>query len=150
MRYVLEASVALKWVLPEPLADRAQQLRDDFQKHVHELLAPDLFAVETAHALTRAERQKIIPVGHAAGFLANILSTCPLLHPYLPLLTRATDISSQLRVGVHDCVYVALAEREKCELVTADDRLVKNLQPLFAFITPLSALPGVVPPTSGS
>jgi hypothetical protein len=74
MRYVLDPSVALKWVLPEPLADRAQQLRDDFQKRIHELVAPDIFPVEIAHALTRAERQKIIPVGHAAGFLANILA----------------------------------------------------------------------------
>ena len=141
MRYVLDASVALKWVLPEPLADRARKLRDDFIQQVHELLAPDVFPVEVAHALTRAERQKILPVGHAAGFLANILAMCPVLHSYLPLLARATDISSQLRVGVYDCLYVALAERAKAELVTADDKLVKNLQAHFPFILELASFP---------
>lgn len=141
MRSVLDASVALKWVLPEPLADRARRLRDDFLKHVHELLAPDVFPVEVAHALTRAERQKILPVGDAAGFLANILATCPVLHSYLRLLARATDISSQLRVGVYDCPYVALAEVEKAELVTADDKLVKNLHPHFPYILSLSSFP---------
>ncbi len=43
------------------------------------------------------------------------------------------QISSAARIGVYDCLYVALAEREKCELVTADDKLIKNLQPSFPF-----------------
>ena len=141
MKYVLDASVALKWVLPEPLADKARRLRDDFQQQVHELLAPEVFPAEVAHALTRAERKKIIPVGDAAAFLANILLTCPVLHGYLPLLARATDISSQARVGVYDCLYVALAEQEQCEFVTADDKLVKNLQAMFPFIVSLASLP---------
>jgi predicted nucleic acid-binding protein len=46
-----------------------------------------------------------------------------------------------VRVGIYDCLYVALAERETCELITADDKLVKNLQPLFPFIVALAALP---------
>jgi predicted nucleic acid-binding protein len=36
---------------------------------------------------------------------------------------------------------VALAEREGCELVTVDDKLVRNLQPRFPFIIHLTALP---------
>jgi hypothetical protein len=51
----------------------------------------DFFPVEIAHALTRAERKKIIPVGYAKGFLADIMQTPPTLHPYLPLLARATE-----------------------------------------------------------
>jgi predicted nucleic acid-binding protein len=74
-------------------------------------------------------------------FLADILSSQPKLHPYIPLLWRAYAISSQARIGVYDCLYVALAEREQCELVTADDRLVRTLKPSFAFITSLAALP---------
>ena len=67
--------------------------------------------------------------------------TAPRFHSYRPLLRRAFDISSKTRVGVYDCLYVALAERENCELVTADDKLVKSLQRSFPFITPLSSLP---------
>jgi hypothetical protein len=36
-----------------------------------------------------------------------------MLHSYLPLLPRALDISSQLKIGVYDCLYVALAEPEQ-------------------------------------
>ncbi len=131
MTYVLDSSVGLKWVLPEPLSGEANRLRADYQAQVHNLIAPDVFPAEVAHGLTRAERRKIIPAGFALGFVANILRTAPAFHPYLPLLDRATEISSQTRQGVYDCLYVALAEREGCELVTADDKLVKNLSGQF-------------------
>ncbi len=51
MKYVLSASVALKWVLPEIHADKAKQLRDDYENQIHELIAPDVFAVEVSQAL---------------------------------------------------------------------------------------------------
>ena len=57
------------------------------------------------------------------------------------LLLRACAISSQEKIGFYDCLYVALAEREGCELITADDKLVKNLQAQFPFIVPLASMP---------
>ena len=120
MRYVLDASVALKWVLPEPDTPRAVRLRNAYRQKLHELLAPDIFPAEVAHALTRAERRGIVALPEAARRLLLVLRTAPFLHSYLPLLRRAVDISSAMRIGVYDCLYVALAEREGCELVTAD------------------------------
>ena len=141
MRMVLDSAVALKWVLPEIDSDKADRLRDDYRNGVHELLAPDVFPVEVAHALTRSERRGIIAVGQAAVLFADVMSTSPILHAYRPLLNRAIAISSAARVGVYDCLYVALAEREGCDLVTADARLVNSLGPQFPFIVPLSSLP---------
>ena len=69
------------------------------------------------------------------------MSTSPRLVSSLPLTPRAIAISSQMAVGVYDCLYVALAEREGCELLTADDRLVRTLQPAFPFITSLASVP---------
>lgn len=57
MKYVLDASVAFKWVVDEINADKARRLREGFRNAVHELLAPDVFSVEIAHSLTKAERQ---------------------------------------------------------------------------------------------
>jgi predicted nucleic acid-binding protein len=141
MKYVLDANIALKWVLAEPDSAKARQLRDDFQAAFHDLLAPDVFEVEVAHALTRAERQRKIAVGQAAILWSDVMSTPPRLDRFGPIMPRAIDISSRSRQGVYDCLYVALAEREKCELVTADDKLVRNLQPHFPFIVPPSSLP---------
>ncbi len=43
-------------------------------------------------------------------------------------------------LGSYDCLYVALAEREGCELVTADERLLNSLGRQFPFVIPLSSL----------
>jgi predicted nucleic acid-binding protein len=141
MKYVLDANVAIKWVLTEPDSPKALALRTDYQAQIHELIAPDIIPVEVAHALTRAERRNLIKQGQAAGLLAVVMMTCPPQHPYQPLLQRATAISSQARIGVYDCLYVALAEREKCELVTADAKLISKLQGQFPFIVPLISVP---------
>jgi predicted nucleic acid-binding protein len=141
MRYVVDSSVALKWVLTEPDSSKALALRQDFRRQLHELLAPDVFPVEVAHALTRAERRRIINSPQATRLLADVLSTPMPFHPYQPLLVRAVAISSAMRCGVYDCLYIALAERENCEFVTADERLVKNLSPHFPFIISLASIP---------
>lgn len=139
MKYVLDSNVALKWVLPEPDADKAVQVREDFRRGFTEFLSPDIFPVEVAHALARAERRGIIQPTEGWPKLVDVLTTPPVLHPYLPLLPRAFAIASTARIGVYDCLYVALAEREGCRVLTADDRLMKSL-PSFPFVL-LSSLP---------
>jgi predicted nucleic acid-binding protein len=57
------------------------------------------------------------------------------------LLKGALEVASQARVGDYDCLYVGLAEREGCELLTADDWLVRALHPTFPFIAALAAMP---------
>jgi predicted nucleic acid-binding protein len=141
MRYVIDSSVAFKWVVAEVETPRAVMLRDALRSALHELVSPDVFPTELAHALTRAERQGRIPVSDALVRLIDVLTTSPQLVASLPLLLRACEISSQTRVGVYDRLYVALAEREKCELVTADDKLVRTLQPSYPFILPLALVP---------
>jgi predicted nucleic acid-binding protein len=141
MKYVLDSAVALKWVLPEIHSATAKKLRDDFENQIHALIARDVFAVEVSHALVRAERKKIVPIGQAAALLVDVMKSAPALFSYLPLLSRATDIASRMRCGVYDCLYVALAEREGCELVTADDKLVKNLKNIHPFILDLQSFP---------
>jgi predicted nucleic acid-binding protein len=127
--------VAVKWVIPEPDSLQALEFQDDVRNGIHEIIAPDVFAEEVAHVLTKAERRKIIPVGDAAAHLFDILQNGPVLHPFLPLLPRAVEISSATRIAVTDCIFVALAEREGCEFVTADQRLITNLSSRFPIVS---------------
>ena len=139
MKYVLDASIAVKWVLPEEDSSPALDLRDRVESGMIEVVAPDTFLVEVAHALTRAERRGLILPGQALSGLNFVLSNEPRLHPYVPLLPRAVELASRMRIGVYDCLYVALAEELQCELLTADARLVKAFENTFR-IVPLSSL----------
>jgi predicted nucleic acid-binding protein len=142
MKYVIDVSIGFKWEVAELHTDKAQRLRDDFRNAVHELLAPDLLPTEVANALLVVERRGRILPGQGLLFLADLLTTLPQIHPALPdLAPRAYVIAELCQASVYDCLYVALAEREKYELITADDKLAKKLQPHFSFVVPLASLP---------
>lgn len=81
MKYILDSSVAIKVVLPESDSAKATALVNDFQNGVRELLAPDIFAIEIAHALTRAERRGFLKQGEAIHKLAHVLAIRPNLKP---------------------------------------------------------------------
>jgi predicted nucleic acid-binding protein len=70
MKYVLDSNVALKWVLPEPDADKAVRGREDFRRGITGFSSPDVFPVEIAHALARAERRGILENPSISGRLA--------------------------------------------------------------------------------
>lgn len=141
MRSVLDSSVAFKWEVPEVDDQEAIRLREAARQKLHDPIAPDTFPVELAHVLTRAERRGRVPPHHGWALCQFMMAGCPMHHPYLPLMPRACQLSSRYRIGVYDCQYVALTERERCELVTADARLVSALSPTSPFVRPLPALP---------
>ena len=141
MRYVLDSSVALKWVLAEADSGRALRLRDEYRNGTHELLAPDVFLPEIGNAVVYAELSGRIKVGEAAILLRDMLNAAPAMHSSAAVLVRAMELALTTKHAVYDCLYVALAEREGCELVTADGKLLKGLQSSFPFIVALASLP---------
>jgi predicted nucleic acid-binding protein len=123
MKYVLDSSVAFKWLVPEVDTAKALKLRDDYHTGTHDLLSPDVLLVEVTHALTRAERQNRITPTQGAQLFIDLLNTAPTLIPHVPLLPRARELSSLFRIGVYDCLYLALAEKEHCPVITGDSHL---------------------------
>ncbi|HEX4588910.1 MAG TPA: type II toxin-antitoxin system VapC family toxin [Gemmataceae bacterium] len=141
MKYVIDTSVDVKTYVQEPDSGTAVRLRDDYHHGLHELMAPDIFPTEMCNVLVILERSGKIKPGDAELFFGQFLSQLPPLVSAVPLLPRALEIAKQFRQTVYDCLYVALAEREGCELVTADDKLVRAVQPALPFVVPLSSLP---------
>lgn len=115
---VVDASVALKWFLDEPESELAMALaaRND-------LVAPDLVIAEVANALWRAVRiGRLLPTDCRAA-AASLPVALARLVPCSTLVARALEIATNLDHPAYGCFYVALAEREAVELVTADRRL---------------------------
>jgi predicted nucleic acid-binding protein len=123
MKYVCDACIGIKLLLSEIDSDKAIALMADFKNQIHELIAPDTFPVEVAHAPTRSERKGIIKPPEAMKLLEQISNTLPALYPSLPRLSRATELSSDTRHGVHDCLLIALGELEGCPIITADEKM---------------------------
>ena len=141
MKYVIDTSVDIKTYVQEQDSGKAVRLRDEYHQGVHQLIAPDIFPTEMCNVLMILERSGKIKPGEANLFFRHFLSEIPPLLPAVPLLPRALEIAKQFRQTVYDCLYISLAEREGCELVSADDKLVKAVQTSLPFVIPLSSLP---------
>lgn len=141
MKAVLDASSGVQAVLPEADTPKAIRLLDEFGQGRHDLIAPDIYPLETLNVLSKAERQNRIPPGSGYALWQTLIADVPTLHPHVPLFPRAYAISTTYKVAIYDCLYVALAEQEKAELITSDVRLATNLQKAFPFIRLLSTFP---------
>jgi predicted nucleic acid-binding protein len=114
---VVDASVALKWVLPEANSGTALGLVGR-----RRLTAPDLLAVETANALWLRVRRRELTAIEARTALVDLLSVPVDYLPDRPLAHAALSLAADLEHPAYDCVYLALAMDRAGIVVTADRR----------------------------
>ena len=140
-RLVVDASVAIKWVVPEAGSERAVTLLD------HSLLVPDLLFSECANILWRKLRHREV-TEQEAGIAAQTLEQADLaVVSARGYLARAVAIAVELDHSAYDAVYLAVAEAFGLRLATADDRLIrKAAQGGARFSDMLVPLPDIVRP----
>ena len=121
-RLVIDASVAIKWVVEEPGTAEALALRR------HRLLSPDLLIPECANILWKKVRRREIGPDEAA-LAARLLQHADVeLVPMRSLLEPATRLAIQLDHPAYVCVYLALAQASGCSFVTADSRFCTKVR----------------------
>ncbi|HVZ69208.1 MAG TPA: type II toxin-antitoxin system VapC family toxin [Rhizomicrobium sp.] len=119
---VVDASVALKWVLPEEDSSAAHALLES------ELAAPDFWIVEIANALWRRTLQRELSQKEAARRLAWLRRAPVLLLPASDHVEDAFRIAADLKHPLYDCIYLATAMREETQFVTADTRFARTVR----------------------
>lgn len=123
--FVIDASVAIKWVVEEEGTAEALAVR----RHAR-LMAPDLLVAECANILWKKVRRNELSAGEAR-LAARLLQAAEIeLRPARPLLEEATRLAIDLDHPAYDCLYLALAMSEDCRFVTADTRLLRKLAQL--------------------
>ncbi len=124
-RLVVDASVAIKWYVPELGSADAVAI---FQTG-HDLLAPDLLVAELGNILWKKVRRGEISADEGGVIVDAFLTACPLaLWPSGPLLRPALEIATAFDRTVYDSLYLAVALAEGVPLVTADERLENALR----------------------
>ena len=116
MSVVIDASVALKWVLDEAGTEAADALLEE------ELIAPSLWLLEAANALWRRTRRGEINDEEAKERLAELYNAPVTTATIEDDLLAAADLANGLGHSVYDCLYLAMAIRENTYVVTADSR----------------------------
>jgi len=135
-KFVIDASVAAKWLFDEPESELADLLlsRGDL------LLAPDLLHAEIGNVVwKRLDRGELDP-RKTAAILDELLGVPVKLFPVSGFIREAVHIAHRYRRTFYDASYLALAIQESCALITADLRLLNALRntPMGDHVRPLS------------
>ncbi len=133
---VVDASVALKWLVVEDDSGRAEDLlASDTTFH-----APTVMRVELANALWKNVRKGAIEGEQAHEGLLRIGRMVARWHDMEPILPDALSLSIAHDHPIYDFCYVVLARSLGLSLVTADDRLIRKIKgTIFAeHLRPLS------------
>jgi len=125
MRYIVDASVVAKWVLPgEPHQVNAVKLKEDYVSGAVELSSLFLAVEEVANAFCRAVSLGRISEVDAKGALEALGDLGVELHSVSwSRMAQVLGVARELGLTVYDASYVYLAEEMKSTLITADDTL---------------------------
>lgn len=120
MSLIVDASVAVKLVAAEYGSAEAREFATTSQA----LTSLDFMLVEVANVLWKKVRAGTIPAVQLTAGLGALRRVFPVLTPASDVLDDAAEFAVELVHPIYDCLYLALAAREKAPLVTADRRLL--------------------------
>lgn len=120
---VVDASLAVKWLLPEN--DTAEAIAF---LEAHELAAPELLYIEVAGVIVRrGNMDKALRPETLAALEAWTVSWTDHLVKNIRVTQRrlfqASSLALQLGTPLKDCIYLAVAMEMETELATCDRRL---------------------------
>jgi predicted nucleic acid-binding protein len=121
--FVVDASVAIKWFLPEIYSDAALRLL----AHQHTLHAPDLIFSEFGNVLWKRVRKNEISKNEANATLEGLLTLHLQVQPSQLLIPLALEIACGEHRTVYDSLYLAAAIVLQSSLVTADAKFYRAL-----------------------
>jgi predicted nucleic acid-binding protein len=125
---VVDASIAVKWVVTEPDSDRATELLRAWIADDARLVVPPHFFVECAAVLNKRVRRNELRREDALALFLTLQATEVVIYGDPLLSHQALAAAGRYQLGsVHDAHYIALAELYGAQFWTADDRLCNAL-----------------------
>lgn len=122
---VLDASVALKWQFQEEEAtEPATALLEDYVEGKIELITITLFPYEIISDIHVAVNRKRISERDGYQSIRYLTSLGIELRPFDNLIDATFLLARKYQLSPYDCAYLALAEKEKCEFITGDRKLL--------------------------
>jgi predicted nucleic acid-binding protein len=134
-RYVIDASVLVKLVVPEDDSDKMRALAALHRTGTVRLLAPDFVFTECANVLWKYMRRTALPQEEIQEAFQVLCQLGIEEVAQRVLLEEELSLTTQYDRPIYDMLYLVLARREGVSLITADERLVNALTPQgFALI----------------
>lgn len=123
-QYVVDASVSVKWFLPEIHSREALLLL----KKEFKLLAPDLIFAEFGNVLWKKWRAAEIDADSAIKILLDFRRIPLAIISSEMILDIAWSVAERSQRSFYDSLYLSLALSRECRLVTADKKFYTALK----------------------
>lgn len=141
-RYVVDASVAIKLFIDEPLSKEAEVLFSMLTgDEGSEFYVPDLFFIECANVLWKHIKRFGYPEEKACEDLAALKALSLASCTTGELMADALTIAVAYDVTAYDACYVALSRQLEVPFVTADERLARKMADTVPAVQWLGTLP---------
>ena len=138
---VVDSSVAVKWFVVEPYSAEARRVLDGYQNGTLSFLAPDLLNAEFGNIIWKKQNFQGLDAADARKILDAFRALQFVFTPTATLLDDAFKIALAHRRTVYDSIYLALSVHERCQFVTADERLVNAVGSSFTNVVWLANWP---------
>ena len=135
---VIDASVAVKWVVAEPFSDRANALLASTT-----LWAPAHWQAEAVNGLWGRVYRGEMSAEDAEDRASTLIDAPVGVVPLSGLIERSLALSIALKITVYDSLYVALAEARGLPLISSDRELMRRMAarpPLSRLAQPIEHL----------
>lgn len=127
--YVVDASVAVKWLIPEEYSEKAMKLLEAWVKQELELNAPRLLRLEVTNALTKYAARGLLKVEQLVqGFQIFREIAITYSDEDWQLIEEALNASTTMDLSIYDAIYIVLAKKLNATLITADGKLVDKIK----------------------
>jgi len=136
---LVDASVVVKWAVKEAGRDDSLALLNAYEARKIGLISPRVLREEVASALSKRCRRKLITHPEAEAAFQFLDQRMPFLVHDAELAGEALRISLRHHLSFWDGLYLALAIRYRCDMVTADPRLVRAVRPHYPFVALLGS-----------
>ena len=131
---VIDSSIAVKWVLEEPGHEQALRLLDAYESAALTLIAPSLLLAEVGSVLSKRCRRKQLTIAQAREAFRLFEVRSPVLIDTQEQMSSALELSLIHQLAIYDCLYLALAIENGCDLVTADERFYTGIFRAYPFV----------------
>ena len=125
MRYIIDASVALRWYLADEFHDNAEAILDRLISSPEQFAVPELFAFELLAVLLRVHPN---PLRTYTSGVIPLLQSGLLRYPMTENIARRAHLLSHLGLTGYDAAYAALAEELEGLWLTFDRRAHDTLK----------------------
>ena len=124
MKIVLDASVVAKWFIEEENTEKAIEIRDKFVRGEIEVLVPSLLIYEIGNVFLKHPAKNSRDVENDFKALFDI--GMEIVEINKPEIKDIHKNAKHFGITFYDAVYVTLALKEGCKLITADKKLKKK------------------------